>query len=100
MDPRIASEAPNSPSLKTMTKRRSAIEPTIGHLKTQGRFGRDPLKGALGDALHVTISGAGHNLLLLLLATLRLFCTRFGIASHAPGTAFATLNNDAQLTAG
>jgi IS5 family transposase len=33
--------------------RRSAIEPTIGHMKMDGRLARNPLKGgALGDALH------------------------------------------------
>jgi IS5 family transposase len=43
-----------------MIKRRSAIEPTIGHVKMDGRLGRNPLRGALGYALHavlVTIFG-------------------------------------------
>lgn len=39
-------------TMKAMIKRRSAIEPTIGHMKSDGRLGRNPLKGALGDALH------------------------------------------------
>lgn len=39
-------------ALKTMIKRRSAIEPTIGHVKSEGKLGRNWLKGALGDALH------------------------------------------------
>ena len=29
-----------------------AIEPAIGHMKMDGRLDRNPLKGALGDALH------------------------------------------------
>jgi IS5 family transposase len=49
-----------------MIKRRSAIEPTIGHMKTDGRLARNPLKGALGDALHAVLCGAGHNIRLLL----------------------------------
>ena len=49
-----------------MIKRRSAIEPTIGHMKMDGRLGRNPLKGALGDALHAVLCGAGHNIRLLL----------------------------------
>jgi IS5 family transposase len=49
-----------------MIKRRSAIEPTIGHMKTDGRLGRNPLKRALGDALHAVLCGAGHNIRLLL----------------------------------
>jgi hypothetical protein len=49
-----------------MIKRRSAIEPTIGHMKTDGRLGQNPLKGALGDGLHAVLSGAGNNIRLLL----------------------------------
>ncbi|ABM36708.1 IS5 family transposase [Polaromonas naphthalenivorans] len=53
-------------TLKAMIKRRSAIEPTIGHMKTDGRLARNPLKGALGDALHAVLCGAGHNIRLML----------------------------------
>lgn len=63
-------------TLKAMIKRRSAIEPAIGHMKMDGRLGRNPLKGALGDALHAVMCGAGHNLRLIL-AALRLLCARF-----------------------
>ncbi len=52
--------------LKAMIKRRSAIEPTIGHMKSEGKLGRNWLKGALGDALHAILCGAGHNIRLLL----------------------------------
>ena len=58
--------------MKAMIKRRSAIEPTIGHMKSDGRLDRNPLKGALGDALHAVLCGAGHNIRLLL-SLLRLF---------------------------
>ena len=53
-------------TMKAMIKRRSAIEPTIGHMKSDGRLNRNPLKGALGDALHAVLCGAGHNIRLLL----------------------------------
>jgi transposase, IS5 family len=53
-------------TMKAMIKRRSAIEPTIGHMKTDGRLARNPLKGALGDALHAVLCGAGHNIRLML----------------------------------
>jgi IS5 family transposase len=53
-------------TLRKMIKRRSAIEPTIGHMKMDGRLGRNPLKGALGGALHAVLCGAGHNIRLLL----------------------------------
>ena len=69
-------------TLKAMIKRRSAIEPAIGHMKMDGRLGRNPLKGALGDALHAVMCGAGHNLRLIL-AGLRLLCARFGLSIQA-----------------
>ncbi len=80
-------------SLKTMIKRRSAIEPAIGHMKMDGRLGRNPLKGALGDALHAVMCGAGHNLRLIL-AALRLYCTRFALPMQAfiAALIFATVN--------
>ena len=53
-------------TLRKMIKRRSAIEPTIGHMKMDGRLGRNPLKGALGDTLPAVLCGAGHNIRLLL----------------------------------
>jgi IS5 family transposase len=61
-----------------MIKRRSAIEPTIGHMKMDGRLGRNPLKGAIGDALHAVLCGAGHNIRMLL-RKLRLLCARLGL---------------------
>jgi IS5 family transposase len=69
-------------TLKAMIRRRSAIEPAIGHMKMDGRLGRNPLKGALGDALHAVMCGAGHNLRLIL-AALRLYCARFGLSMQA-----------------
>ena len=66
-------------TLKALIKRRSAIEPAIGHMKMDGRLARNPLKGALGDALHAVMCGAGHNLRLIL-AALRLYCARFGLS--------------------
>ncbi len=52
-------------TLKAMISRRSAIEPVIGYMKMDGRLGRTPLKGALGDALDAVMCGAGHNLRLI-----------------------------------
>lgn len=65
-------------AMKAMIKRRSAIEPTIGHMKMDGRLGRNPLKGALGDALHAVMCGAGHNMRMLL-RKLRLLCAEIGV---------------------
>ena len=65
-------------TMKAMIKRRSAIEPAIGHMKMDGRLDRNPLKGALGDALHAVMCGAGHNMRMLL-RKLRLLCGQFGV---------------------
>ena len=45
---------------------RSAIEPVIGHMKTDGRLARCALKGTLGDALHAVLCGCGHNIRMIL----------------------------------
>lgn len=47
---------------KKMKKRRSAIEPVIGHLKNFGRMGRNYLKGIIGDVINPLISAIGFNL--------------------------------------
>lgn len=47
---------------KVMQKRRSAIEPVIGHLKQFGRMSRNYLKGVIGDILNPLISAMGFNL--------------------------------------
>lgn len=77
-------------TLKAMIKRRSAIEPTIGHMKMDGRLGRNPLKGALGDALHAVLCGAGHNLRLLM-KKLRLLWARI---RDVLGTLMAALGRE------
>jgi IS5 family transposase len=47
-------------------KRRSAIEPKIGHAKSENRLGRCYLKGLSGDAMNVILAAAGANLSKLL----------------------------------
>jgi IS5 family transposase len=47
---------------KKMQKRRSAIEPVIGHLKQYGRMARNFLKGVIGDLVNPLISAIGFNL--------------------------------------
>jgi IS5 family transposase len=58
-------------------KRRSAIEPKIGHAKSDHRLGRCYLKGLAGDSMNAVLAAAGANfrkLLRLLLLLLRLPC--------------------------
>lgn len=47
---------------KRWLRRRQAVEPAIGHLKSDNRMDRCWLQGALGDALHAVSCAAGYNL--------------------------------------
>jgi transposase, IS5 family len=49
-------------------KRRQAIEPAIGHTKSDHRMDRCWLQGATGDALHTVLCAAGFNIRWLLRA--------------------------------
>jgi IS5 family transposase len=53
-------------------RRRQAVEPAIGHLKSDNRMDRCWLQGALGDALHALSCAAGYNIRWLLRALARL----------------------------
>lgn len=53
-------------------KRRQAVEPAIGHLKSDHRMDRCWLQGQLGDALHAVLCAAGYNIRWLLRAMVRL----------------------------
>ncbi|WP_321480633.1 IS5 family transposase [uncultured Bacteroides sp.] len=41
--------------------KRAGIEPTIGHLKTDYRLGRNFYKGLLGDAINLMLAAAAYN---------------------------------------
>jgi IS5 family transposase len=55
-----------SPTIRRELRRRSAIEPVIGHLKADGLLERNHLKGAAGDLVNALLCAIGHNLRLLL----------------------------------
>ncbi len=55
-----------TPTMKRELKRRSAIEPMIGHAKNDGRLGRNYLLGHDGDRINALLAAAGHNLRLTL----------------------------------
>ena len=40
-----------TPAIKREMRRRAAIEPVIGHIKTEHRMGRNYLAGTQGDAM-------------------------------------------------
>jgi IS5 family transposase len=51
-----------TPDLVKALRRRSSIEPEIGHMKADGRLSRCFLKGTIGDAIFAVLCGCGHNL--------------------------------------
>jgi IS5 family transposase len=51
-----------TPKLVADLRRRSAIEPEIGHMKTDGRLSRCALKRTIGDALFAALCACGHNI--------------------------------------
>jgi len=53
-------------TIRRELRRRSAIEPVIGHMKTDGRLDRNFLAGTRGDAINALLCGAGYNLRLIL----------------------------------
>ena len=61
-----------SPQQRGWLRRRQAVEPAIGHLKSDHRLDRCWLQGALGDALHAISYAAGNNQRWLLRAIARL----------------------------
>ena len=48
-------------AIKRELRRRSAIEPVIGHRKAQGHLDRCYLKGHAGDAANAVLSAVGYN---------------------------------------
>jgi IS5 family transposase len=52
-----------SPQMKRELKRRSAVEATIGHMKTDGRLDRNFRKG---HAINALLAAACHNMRLIL----------------------------------
>ena len=48
-------------TIKRELRRRSAIEPLIGHMKEEGHLGRCHLKGHTGDAANAILIAAGYN---------------------------------------
>src|SRR5690606_11632603 len=46
--------------LKEAHRKRAAIEPVIGHLKTDHRLGRNFYKGIIGDNINIMLAAAGE----------------------------------------
>jgi transposase, IS5 family len=52
--------------IKRELRRRSAVEPVIGHLKSGHRMNRNHLKGRTGDAANALLAAIGYNFRLLI----------------------------------
>jgi IS5 family transposase len=52
--------------IKRELHRRSAVEPVIGHLKSDHRMHRNYLKGRTGNAANAILAAIGYNFSLLL----------------------------------
>jgi len=52
--------------IKRELRRRSAIEPVIGHCMSDGHIDRNLPKGRLGDQINAVMSAVGYNLRLIL----------------------------------
>jgi IS5 family transposase len=55
-----------TPAIKRQMRRRSAVEPVIGHIKNEHRMGRNYLAHTQGDAINAILAAAGYNFSLLL----------------------------------
>jgi transposase, IS5 family len=55
-----------TPEIKRQMRRRSAIEPVIGHLKAEHRMDRNYLAHRAGDAANAVLAAAGYNFSLLI----------------------------------
>lgn len=55
-----------TPAIKRQMKRRSAVEPVIGHLKAGHRMDRNRLAHRQGDAINPILAAAGYNFRLIL----------------------------------
>ena len=70
--------------IKRELRRRSAVEPVIGHAKGEHRMGRNYLAGQQGDAINAVLAAAGYNFRRLLAwLKLLLFAFLFAMARQA-----------------
>src|SRR6185312_11846038 len=64
-----------TPAIERELRRRAAVEPAIGHMKSDHRMDRNYLSGPAGDAANAVLAAVGYNfrrLLASLAALLRL----------------------------
>jgi len=72
-----------TPKIKRQLRRRSAVEPVIGHLKAEHRMGRNYLWFRRGDAANAILAAVGYNFRRLI-RWLRLLLCQILVALMAP----------------
>ena len=80
-------------AIKPAFRRRSAVEPTIGHLKNEHRMARNYLAGRAGDAANAVLAAVGYNFGLLLrwlALLLRIALAVLAASSHSNRTVAAS----------
>jgi len=70
-----------TPAIKRQMRRRSAVEPVIGHLKNEHRMDRNYLAGQQGDAANALLAAIGYNFSLLLKWLRQLLCLIVALVS-------------------
>ena len=78
-------------------KRRQAIEPAIGHTKSDNRMDRCWLGGSSGDALHAVLCAAGFNIRWLLRAIAAKGLAALLLAFSKPASYAACIGNQLQI---
>ncbi|CDM55927.1 putative transposase [Rhizobium favelukesii] len=81
-----------TPAIKRQMRRRSAVEPVIGHLKSEHRMDRNYLAGEQGDAVNAVLAAAGYNFSLLLRWFRQLLCLVAALISTSQSRSIPQLN--------
>jgi transposase, IS5 family len=71
-------------AIKRELKRRAAVEPVIGHLKSDHRMDRNYLIGSHGDAANAVLAAVGYNFARLLGWLRQLLCALLSLLIAAP----------------
>jgi IS5 family transposase len=71
--------------IKRELRRRSAMEPGIGHLKSEHHMGRNHLANATGDAINALLAAVGYKFRRLLA-----WLSLFGVGNPAPPAEIAS----------
>ena len=77
--------------IKRQMRRRSAVEPVIGHLKAEHRMGRNYLAGRAADAANAVLAAAGYNFRRLIAWLKLMLCLVWELLQREPHTDYRTV---------